>query len=319
MLTQIKVIKSKKESNSKTRWGYYFAAANAVISGFAIFINSYGVKMFPDSAVYTTLKNGVVGLALLIPLALLAGPRHEFKHLKKRQWAWLGLLALVGGSLPYLLFFQGLQMTTAVTGSVLNHTQFLIVALLAIFLLQERFGPMMWLALAALMIGSTLGSNLNALRWDAGALLVLISTFLFAGGVILAKYLLAELSTLTVMVARMSFGSVLLLIYLLVSGKLDVITRLSLDQWGFVLLTGLTLLAFTVTAFLALRYTSATVATAIPTASPIITTLLVALTGGQLKVGLADGLGLAVMLVAVVIIYMAGHRREMLKPGEAAA
>lgn len=317
MLTQIKGL--TKENKNKARWGYYFAAANAVISGFAIFINSFGVKMFPDAAVYTTLKNGVVGLALLVPLALLAGPRQEFKHLKGRQWAWLALLALVGGSLPYLLFFQGLQMTTAVTGSVLNHTQFLIVALLAIFLLQERFGPLMWLALAALLLGSTLGSNLSALRLDEGALLVLLSTFLFAGGVVLAKRLLAELSTLTVMVAKMSFGSLLLLAYLLFSGKLDAITRLSLDQWAFVLLTGFILLAFTVTAFLALRYTSATVATAIPTASPIITTLLVALTGGQLKVGLADGLGLAVMLVAVALVYAASHRQAMLISGKAAA
>src|SRR5690349_14127019 len=107
MLTQNKAIETRKESNSKARWGYYFAAANAVISAFAICINSHGVWRFPHSAVYPTLKNGVVGLALLIPLALLAGPRREFKHLKRRQWAWLGLLALGGGSLPYLLFFQG--------------------------------------------------------------------------------------------------------------------------------------------------------------------------------------------------------------------
>src|SRR5690242_10095401 len=150
------------------RIGYGFAIANGIISGFAIYINSLGVKMFSDSTVYTTLKNLVVGVALLIPLALFAGSRLEYRRLSPKQWGLLLLLALVGGSVPYLLYFSGLQMTTAVTGSLLNHMQFVLVAFMATWWLQERFSPLMWLALATLLLGVVFGKNLNSLRVDEG-------------------------------------------------------------------------------------------------------------------------------------------------------
>lgn len=292
------------------RIGYGFAIANGIISGFAIYINSLGVKMFSDSTVYTTLKNLVVGVALLIPLALFAGSRLEYRRLSPKQWGLLLLLALVGGSVPYLLYFSGLQMTTAVTGSLLNHMQFVLVAFMATWWLQERFSPLMWLALATLLLGVVFGKNLNSLRVDEGALLVLLSTVLFAAGVVLSKYLLRQLSVLTVMAAKMSIGSLFLVGYVGVTGKLGMITKLSGEQWGFVLLTGLILLAFTVTAFIALRHASATAATAIPAASPLITTALVALTAQPNTLTPLGAIGLVLMALAIAGICAAGIRQE---------
>jgi drug/metabolite transporter (DMT)-like permease len=292
------------------RLGYAFAGLNAIISGFAIYINSLGVKLFSDSTLYTTLKNAVVGVALLLPLLFLAKQRAELRRLTVPQWGKLLLLAVVGGSLPYALFFRGLQLTTPVTSSLLNHTQFLLVAVLAVFLLAERVGPVVWLALAALLVGTSLGGNLHALRWNQGTVLILLSTVLFAVGVVLAKYLLREVSTLNVMMAKMSIGSLMLVGYVAATGRLGKVTHLSAAQWEYVLLTGLILLAFTVTAFLALRYISATAATAIPAAAPIITTLLVVLTTQRIHVAPLDGLGLALMALAVLALYIAGPRAE---------
>jgi drug/metabolite transporter (DMT)-like permease len=292
------------------RLGYAFAGLNAIISGCAIYINSLGVKLFSDSTVYTTLKNAVVGVALLLPLFFLAKQRAELRRLTIGQWGKLLLLAVVGGSLPYALFFRGLQLTTPVTSSLLNHTQFLLVAVLAVFLLAERVGPVIWLALAALLVGTSLGGNLHALRWNQGAILVLVSTVLFAAGVVLAKYLLREISTLNVMMAKMSIGSLMLVGYVAATGRMGKVTHLSVAQWEYVLLTGAILLAFTVTAFLALRYISATVATAIPAAAPIITTLLVALTTQRIHLAPLDGVGLALMALAVLALYIAGPRTE---------
>src|SRR5579859_4123822 len=126
------------------RTGYYFAVLNAIISGLAIYINSQGVKMFSDSTLYTGLKNAVVGVALVIPFFFMANSRAELKRLTGRQWGLLALLAVIGGSVPYALFFRGLQLTTPVTSSLLNHAQFLIVALLAILFLSERLGVIIW-------------------------------------------------------------------------------------------------------------------------------------------------------------------------------
>jgi drug/metabolite transporter (DMT)-like permease len=290
--------------------GYAFAGLNAIISGCAIYVNGLGVKLFSDSTVYTTLKNAVVGVALLLPLFFLAKQRAELRRLTIGQWGKLLLLAMVGGSLPYALFFRGLQLTTPVTSSLLNHTQFLLVAVLAVFLLAERVGPVIWLALAALLVGTSLGSNLHMLRWNQGAILILISTVLFAAGVVLAKYLLREISTMNVMMAKMSIGSLMLVGYVAATGRIGKVMHLSAVQWEYVLVTGAILLAFTVTAFLALRYISATVATAIPAAAPIITTLLVALTTQRIHLAPLDGGGLVLMALALLALYIAGPRAE---------
>jgi drug/metabolite transporter (DMT)-like permease len=293
------------------RRGYYYAGLNAVISGFAVFINSYGVKLFSDSTLYTTLKNAVVGIALLIPLVMFSSRRAEWGKLRLKQWTLLLLLAVIGGSVPYALFFRGLQLTTPVTSSLINHAQFLIVALLAILLLGERIGPLMWGALLLLLVGTTLGLNIQAVRWNEGAALILLSTLLFATAVVLAKFLLRDLSTLTVMTAKMSIGSLFLLGYVAYTGRLGAVTTLSLTQWAFVVGTGLILLAFTVTAFLALRYTTATAATAIPAAAPIITTALVIGVTQQIKVGPIDQLGLALTAIALIAIVVLGWRRGL--------
>lgn len=307
---------AKRGSNPSL--GYLFAVLNAVVSGIAIYVNSLGVKLFSDSTLYTTLKNTVVGIALLVPVIALARCRAELRGLSIRRWGWLLALALIGGSVPYLLFFRGLQLTTPVTSSLLNHAQFLLVAVLALLFLRERVGLLVWGALAVLFVGVSLGANLNALRWNEGTILVAISSLLFAAGVVLAKHLLRDLSTETVMAAKMTLGSVVLLGYVGATGRLGAIAALSGAQWGFVVVTGLILLAFTVTAFVALRHITATAATAIPVASPLITTGLVAAGSGALTVRPIDLLGLAVMLVAAAAIVFAGWRRDA-SSGTAAA
>lgn len=298
-------------SAANPRLGYFYAALNAIVSGFAIYINSLGVKLFTDSTLYTTLKNAVVGVALLVPLVLLTRSRTELRKLSPRQWGLLVLLAVIGGSVSYALFFRGLQMSTAVTSSLLNHTQFILVAVLAVLLLGERVGVLMWLALLVLLVGTSFGLRVDQLRWDEGALLVTLSTVLFAAGFVLAKYLLRELSTVTVMAAKMTLGSLFLVVYVAATGHLGAVTSLSLVQWEYAIGTGLILLAFTVTAFLALRHAPATVATAIPAASPLITTALVVIATQQIRLTQTTIAGMAFMAVAVLAIFLLGQRRGL--------
>ena len=298
------------------RTGYYFAALTAIISGFAIYIQGQSVKLFSDATLYATLKNAVVGVALLISFAFMAaGSRAEHKRLTARQWGLLGLLAVVGGSVPYALFATGLKLTTPVTSSLLNHAQFLIVAVLAIIFLGERVGLIVWLALLALLVGTTLSStaqqrNLHTLVWDQGTFLIVLSTVLFAAGFVLAKYLLRDLSIMTVMTAKMSGGAALLLGYVTVTGRLGAVTTLSAAQWENVLATGLILLAFTITAFIALRHITVTAATAIPAAAPLITFALTAIAAQQIKLDQVAGVGLGVLALAAVVVFVVGMRHE---------
>lgn len=303
---------ARKPANPRV--GYYFAALNAVISGFAIFVNSMGVKTFPDSTLYTAMKNTVVGICVLIPLIVLASTRKDYRQRYRRltaqQWGLLVVVSLIGGSVAYALDFRGLQISTPVTAALVDHTQFLYVAIFAALVLRERFGPAIWLALVVLFIGLSFGIKVNAVRWDTGVMFLLASTLMFAFDFVVIKYLLRSVSMLTVMVFKMSLGSVLLLAFVAATGHLGIIRHLNGTQWGFVLITGLILLAFTITSIAGLRHASATAVIAIGAGSPIITTLLVVISR-HTTLAPTTLFGLTLVLLAVLTIFTVGRRQEL--------
>jgi len=300
------------------RLGYTCAVLAAIISGVSIYVNSFGVKLFHDATLYTMLKNSVVGLLLLLPLIFMARRRMEYARLNRRQSAWLVALALTGGSIPYVLFFHGLQLTNAITGSVLNHLQFAFVALIAFVFLRERISAWMWAGLAVLLAGTLLGTNLGRVHWDTGAYLVMASTLLFAIDFVIAKHLLQGLSTLAVMAAKMTLGSALLVVYSGLTGHLAGVARLTAHQVELVLLTGLILLAFTCLTFLAIRHAMVSAVMAIGMASPIVTTALQLAVNQHLTVAPADLAGIVVTVLAVAAILVLGIRQEAPGRGPAA-
>lgn len=292
------------------RFGYLMAVLAAALSGFAIYVNSVGVSVFRDATLYTTLKNGFAGLIVLVPLVFLAAQRRELAALPGRRWAWLAGLAVIGGSVPYVLFFEGLRQAGPVTGSLLNHLQFAVVAALAVAFLRERISPLMWTALAAILVATLIGANLGALRWGRGAWLVLASTVLFGAGFVISKHLLRELSAQTVVTAKMTMGSVLLFGYAAATGHLARATALTLPQWEWVVWTGIILAAFSVAITLAIKYAPVTAVLAIGTAAPLVTVLLDASAGHRVQLGASSGLALALLLVAAAALTASGWRRE---------
>ncbi len=115
----------------------------------------------------------------------------DYRYQNMEKW--------VRGSLPFALFFSGLQQTTAATGALVNHFQFVLVALFAVTFLKEQIRPAMWAGFAVLLLGTLLGADLHALEWNTGAWLIAASTVLFAIDFVIAKHLLRGLATLTVM------------------------------------------------------------------------------------------------------------------------
>ena len=289
--------------------GYLFAVINMLVSGVAIYVNGIGVKMFSDSTLYTALKNGVVGIVLLAILSLTPRGRPATARISGRQWLLLLCVALIGGSIPYALYFRGLQLSTPVTASLIDHTQFLLVGVFAAVFLRERLGAGVWIALGVLLAGLSVGVAVSAVRIDAGAVFLAAGTVLFAVDFVLMKHLLRSVPPRLVMAAKMSLGSALLLGWVALTGHLGAVTTLSLIQWGFVLVTGAILLVFTLTSVYALRHASATAATAIPAGAPIVTTLLTVAARGA-SVPPVRWLGLGLVLAAVVVVIVLGGRRE---------
>jgi drug/metabolite transporter (DMT)-like permease len=290
--------------------GYILATAAACISGVSVFVNALGVRAFTDPVLYTALKDGFVGVALLAPLCLSPLWRSEYRRLDSRTWGWLVALALTGGSVPFALSYSGLQVTTAATGALINHFQFILVALFAAAFLKERLRPAVFAGMLVLLIGTSVGAQLDTLRWNAGSVLIAASTVLFAIDFVIAKYLLRELATLTVMTARMTLGTAILLAFVVVTGRWVPLAQLSTNQWEFVIVTGALLLLFTVTTFTAIRHASVSAVLAIGSGAPIITMLLQLLAGGTVQLAPADLGGLALIFGAVSAIIALGIRQD---------
>ena len=202
--------------SNQTSKGIILVFGTAVISGFAIFLNSFGVKGF-DPYLYTFLKNVLVALFLV---GLLLGIK-EFsglKKLKRKDWFLLAVIGLVGGCIPFLLFFKGLSMTAAASGSFIHKTMFIYVAILAVAFLKERIPNRFFIAGALLLMGNLYFLRFLPVSLQIGDLLVLTATFFWAVENVISKYALRTLSPRIVAFGRMGIGSVFITLFLIFTG-----------------------------------------------------------------------------------------------------
>lgn len=261
--------------------GIALAFATAIVSGVSVFVNGHAVKHFGDATVYTTAKNGVAGILLLaLALFAVAPPRPDGVQLRTtpstlRHWLALVAVAVVGGSVPFVLFFEGLARAEATQASFIHKTLVVWVALLAVPLLKERVGPPHLLAVTLLLAGQAwIAGEAGTLAFGAGEAMILVATLLWAVEVVFVKRLLATLAPRTLAAARMGLGTVVLLGWVAVTGKLGVLTGLGAEQWQWVLLTGLLLTAYVATWYAALARAQAVDVTAVLVFGAVVTALL---------------------------------------------
>src|SRR5690242_15501148 len=93
----VRFFRGEASGRQSLRFGYVFASLAGVVSGVSVYVNSLGVKSFADPVLYTALKDGFVGLVLLLPLVISSGWRAEYRRLGPKTWAWMVALALTGG------------------------------------------------------------------------------------------------------------------------------------------------------------------------------------------------------------------------------
>ncbi|MDT0166440.1 DMT family transporter [Actinotalea sp. AC32] len=263
------------------RTGLLLALSTACISGVAVFLNGYGVRAFGDATAYTTAKNLVAAAVLL---AVVAAGRGGAARLTRpttvRAWVGLGLVAVVGGSVPFVLFFEGLARASSSQSAFLHKTLLVWVALLAVPLLNERVSAWHGVAFLLLVVGQVglVGGVPAALA--SGELMVLAATLLWAVEVVLAKRLLSGLSSWTVGVARMAGGSVFLVAWSAGRGHLDGLGAVDVVAWGWVLVTGLVLAGYVATWFAALARAQAVDVTAVLVVAAPVTAVLAAAVEG---------------------------------------
>lgn len=293
------------------RWGLGLAAATALISGFAVFINGYGVRAWAgtgaSTAAYTTFKNLVAALFLGVVACALArrSPAGSRRPRTTSQWRRLILVGVIGGGVPFLLFFEGLARASSGQAAFLHKTLLIWVALLAVPLLAERLTPVHVGAMGLLVTGQAVMTGVGGITFGAGEAMILAATLLWALEVIVAKRLLADVPASSVAAARMGIGAVVLIGWTAVTGGFASLGALSAVHWGWALVTGLVLSTYVATWYGALARAHAVDVTAVLVFGAVVTALLET---GIRGVALPSAAGLALVAAGAALAALAGAR-----------
>lgn len=247
--------------------------ATAVISGFAVFFNKFAGKAFSDSGVFTTLKNIPVAV-LFLGIIFLPKFFKELKILNKTQWTYLLLIGVVGGAIPFLMFFKGLALASAANAAFIHKTLFIWVGVLAVIFLKEKLGRMQIAAFGLLFLGNLILGGLKSWQFGAGEILVLGATLLWSVEYILAKKVLSAVSSEIVGWARMFFGSIFLVLFLIATGRVEGLLSVSLLQTKWILLSSALLFGYVFIWYKALKMERASLVTCFLVPASLITTLL---------------------------------------------
>lgn len=252
--------------------GLMLAGLTAVISGTANFANGLVVKGM-DPLVHNVVKNGLVGI-VVVSLLLLGSKWSQVKKLSQKQFLQLSLIALIGGSIPFVLFFTGVKAIGGVPGSLIHKTLIFWVALLAIPLLKEK---MSWKLIAAILL--LYGSNFVSGFKGFGELtlahgMVLLATMMWGVENIIAKIVLKKVDADIVVAARMGGGALILTGILFATGKAPLVAALSGTQWLMLFGVAVLLLGYVMGWYRALKLLPATQVASVLVGATIVTTTL---------------------------------------------
>jgi len=259
--------------------GLLLAAGTAVISGVAIWVNSSGVAAYGNATAYTTAKNAAS--ALIIAAVFVAARRIRgadavalTRPSRALQWWGLAYVAVLGGAVPFLLFFAGLASTASTQAAFLHKTLIVWVALLAVPLLKERLTPWHGAAIALLVLGQLGLAGAVSFAPDAGIVMIGGATLMWSVEVIATKRLLVGVTPWTVSLARMGGGSLALLAWAAATGALGSVAPSTSTQWAWVLLTGVLLAGYVLTWHQALWRAPAVDVTAVLVLGALVTATL---------------------------------------------
>ncbi len=287
--------------------GLLLVLATAIISGVSTYLNTYAVQG-TNSDAFVTVRNLAVA-ALIAPVAVVALRRSPI-HLSGIDVSWLALVGLIGGAIPFLLFFQGLQLATAAggaaTASFVYRTLFLMAAVFAVVFLRERFPIKVVLGAVLLVGGNLLLLSIISPLWTPGTTYVLVATVLWAAEYTVSKRLLRRLPSTSVGLGRMGFGAAFLLGYLGLTSQYGSVATMTGAQWGWVAISAALLAAFVLTWYAGLQRTDLIVATSVLVLGfPVTFALGIAARGSPYTLTEAVGAG----IVGAGVVLVAGWRQ----------
>lgn len=258
------------------RKGIIFALITALISGFSIFYNKLIIVKGIDPLIFNIIKNGGVAIilsSLFLPLLRIK----KLTSLSANQWKKLMLIGLIGGSIPFILYFEGLRIVAATNANLIHKTLFLWVAAMAIPILGEKLN--IWQIVGYLLVA---WSNLfiggfSGFTASLGELMILAATIFWSLEVIIAKMTLKDIDSEIVAWGRMFFGSLILIAIAINQNKLILLTKITPAQILPILGSILLLCGYVIAWYKALKFAPATVVTSVLILSTPITNILTAI------------------------------------------
>ena len=286
--------------NNTIRKGIYFAFATSIISGVSIFLNKFAVAAIKPPLFFTTTKNIVVGL-ILVSVIIAFRKLPQIRILQKKDIVRLIMIGLVGGSLPFYLFFTGLANVPAANAAIIQKSLVVWVAILAIPFLKEKFSLLSILAVALLFIGNNYIGGFKGFSFSSGELMIGGATMLWAVENVIAKKALKNIDADIVSAARMGLGAIVLLGATLVTAPSSFTSILSFDttQWLWLGITSMLLVGYVMTWYRALALAPATTVTAILVFSTVITNVLSAIFVTHTW---TEAVGIQVLLISVGVL-----------------
>ena len=268
--------------------GLALAGVTALVSGVSVFVNGYGVARFDDATTYTTAKNLVA--AVLITAIFVA--QHRRRTLATatpppatpatatatvpRTRISLAAVAVMGGSVPFVLFFEGLARVSSSDAAFIHKTLVAWVAIGAVLFLGERVAVPHVVAIVLILAGyAHLAGGVGLPEIGSGEALILAATLCWSVEVVLVRSLLRRgVPEMVVGTSRMAGGVAVLLGWAMVRGAFGDLFELSATQWAWVLLTGLLLAGYVVSWHHALARAPAVDVTAVLSTGAVLTAVL---------------------------------------------
>lgn len=264
--------------SSTLKKGIYLAFLTAFISGVSNFVNKIAVDVIKPPLVFTAEKNAIVGL-LIIGILIASLKWKKIKNLTRKQIIYLVLIGIIGGSLPFYLFFTGLSQIPAINGAIINKTLIIWVAILAIPFLKEKMSALQVIAVALLFGSNLIIGGFTKFQFSQGEAFVLMATILWGIEHVLAKKILPAVDPDIVTAARMGFGSLILLGAASIVAPSALVKGLmpSSTQMFWMTATVILLLGYVTTWYRALKFAPVTVVASILVSATLITNVLSAI------------------------------------------
>jgi drug/metabolite transporter (DMT)-like permease len=268
-----------------------------VVSGVSNFVNFKAVQGTNVDA-WIAVRNSFVAFLLLPPALLLR--RGVRVRIARADWVRLAAIGLLGGAVPFLLYFHGFQLALgqggAAAASLGYRCLFLIATVFAVVFLRERLPRRFGLAAVLLLAGNVLLLAVSGPIWTDGSLYVLLATAMWAGEYTMSKRAMRTLPSGVVGLGRMGFGAVFLLGYLGLTGQAASIAGFRSADWSSLAFSALLLFAFVATWYAGLKTVDLSVASSLLVLSSPITWILgVAVSGSGAALGQAIGAGVVFM------------------------